>query len=176
MRKIVIALAVALGFTGAPALHAQQVMADTSRAGHHMAMMMQHHSVSAVDLLLAHRDSLQLTDEQVRKLGELRQHYAHAGGHAMHGMGMGEGGAMGQGMMMGQGQGQGMGMKSGMAMGQGMKMPSQRSRIAFDRVPGKSVPRIHKPPVHEHNPMCPMASLTPAQRQQAHQLLGHQPN
>lgn len=172
MRKMLIALAVAAGFTGTPALLAQHAMGDTTRAGHHM-MMMQHHSVAAVDLLLAHRDSLKLTDDQVSKLGELREHFARSNGHAMHGMQgmkMGEGGAMGQGMRMEQGQGQGM--NAGMAA-QGMNMAPRPPHIAFDRVPGKSVPRVHRAPVPEHCPMCPMAALTPDQRRQAHQLLNH---
>lgn len=163
MRRMLIALAVAVGFTGTPALLAQHAMGDTAQAGHHMAMMMQHHSVAAVDLLLAHRDSLKLTEDQVKTLGELREHFAHSVGHAMPAMGMGQGMAMGQGMPMGQGM--------GMGMGQGMTMTRERPHTTFDRVPGKSVPRIRKVPASEHNPMCPMASLNPDQKRQAHELL-----
>jgi hypothetical protein len=160
MYKTLIALATLAGLAGMPALQAQHQMADSSRAGHHMAMMMQHHSVATVDLLVSHRDSLKLTDDQLKKLAELREHLAQAGGHAMHGSGRGTG------MMMGQ----------GMGMGMGHAMP-QRARIAFDRVPGKMVPRVHRTAA-EHCPMCPFAILNQAQRERAHQLLdqhqGHQ--
>jgi hypothetical protein len=162
MRKTLIALAVVAALTGTSRVHAQHPMRDSARAGHHMAMMMQHHSTAAVDLLLAHRDSLKLSDDQVKKLSELREHYTRAGDHAMHGMPMGQGGAMGQGMEM----------KAGMGMGAGMSMMQQPPTSAFDRVPGKMVPRIHRTPP-EHDPMCPMASLSQAQRHQAHQLLDH---
>ena len=163
MRKTLIVLAVMAGITATSRLHAQHPMRDSARAGQHMAMMMmQHHSTAAVDLLLAHRDSLKLTDEQVKKLGELREQYTHAGGHAMHGMPMGQGDSMGRGMNM----------KPGMTMDHGMSMMRQPPTSAFDRVPGKMVPRVHRASP-DHDPMCPMASLSQAQRHQAHQLLDH---
>jgi hypothetical protein len=148
MRKSLIILAFAAGFAGTPALQAQHAMANTDSASHHMAMMMErHHSVAAIDLLVAHRDSLKLTDEQLSKLAELREHYGRQESHAMHGMGM-----------------------PGMQMDHGMRIHQARKWMTFDRVPGKSVPRMRtaKP---EHDPMCPMASLTSAQRHQAHELL-----
>ena len=126
MRNTLIVLATVAGISGTPALQAQHQMADSTRAGHHMAMMMQHHSVATVDLLVSHRDSLKLTEDQLKKLADLREHFAQAGGHAMHGSGMGTGMMMGQGMAMGQG------MEMGMGMGHAMQ---QRPHISFDRVP-----------------------------------------
>lgn len=150
MRKTLIALVVAAGFTGIPALQAQHAMAD-SGAGHHMAMMMQHHSVATVDLLVSYRDSLKLTDDQLKKLADLREQFGQAGGHAMHG--------------------------SAMAAGMMKHAMKQRAHISFDRVPGKMVPRVDRSPA-EHCPMCPFAILTQSQRERAHQLLesnrGHQ--
>ena len=154
MRNTLIVLAALAGFTVTTGLQAQHPMSDSARTGQHMAMMMQHHSVATVDLLVSHRDSLKLTDDQLKKLADLREQFAQAGGHAMHGSGMGTG------MMMGQ----------GMTMGMGHAMP-QRARISFDRVPGKMVPRVKRSPA-EHCPMCPFAILSQAQRERAHQLLG----
>ena len=89
-------------------------------------------------------------------------HFAEAGGHAMHGSGMGTGMPMMEHRMpMGQ----------GMEMGAMMQMRQPPAHIGFDRVPGKMVPRIHRAAV-KHCPMCPFGILTQGQREQAHELLG----
>ena len=156
MRYLSLGLAIAIALAAPSALSAQH-SADSGSHDHH-AMMAKHHSVSMVDLLVSHRDSLNLTDDQLKKLAELREQFAQAGGHAMHGSGMGTGMMMGQGMGMGQ--------------GKAMEHPmTGRAHIVFDRVPGKMVPRVHRSPA-EHCPMCPFAILTQAQRERAHQLLG----
>ena len=150
-----VALAIALAV---PSALVAQHSTDSGSHAHH-AMMVEHHSVSMVDLLVSHRDSLNLTDDQLKSLAELREHFAQASGHAMHGEGMGTGPMMGRTM----GMGQGMAMKEHRLAG--------RAHIAFDRVPGKMVPRVHRSP-GQHCPMCPFAILTVIQRERAHQILG----
>lgn len=163
MRHTLMALTVAAALTGATALSAQHEMAHSDSASHHMAIMMeQYHSVAAIDLLVAHRDSLKLTEGQLGNLAELRDHYGSQSGRAMHGMAMHSARPMEQGASM----------HADHPMEHGMTMHHARRWMTFDRVPGKSVPhsRTTKP---SHDPMCPMASMTPAQRRQAHQLLNH---
>ena len=155
MRKSLIFLALSVS-VAPPALHAQHAMDSADSPSHHMAMMMeQHHTVAAIDLLVANRDSLKLTDDQLEKLADLRARFAQAGGHAMPGAGTGT--RMGHGMAMGQ--------------GKAMEHPmTPRGHIAFDRIPGKMVPRVHRSPA-DNSPMCPFAILTGIQRERAHQLL-----
>ena len=149
MRYPSLALTIAVALAAAPAVSAQHP-ADTGSHDHH-AMMARHHSVSMVDLLISHRDSLNLTDDQLKQLADLREYFVQVTGHEMHG-------AMGTGTMMDQ----------GMAMEHPM---TGRAHIAFDRVPGKMVPRVHRTPA-KHCPMCPFAILTGFQRERAHELLG----
>ena len=156
-------LLLGLAFLVSPAARAQHGRGPADSSSHHMAMMMErHHSVATVDLLLSYRDSLKLTDDQLKKLEDLRGHFAESGGHAMSGSGMGTGMPMMEHRMpMGQ----------GMEMGAMMKMRQAPAHIGFDRVPGKMVPRIH-PAAVKHCPMCPFGILTQGQREQAHELLG----
>ena len=103
-----------------------------------MAMMMEHHhSTAAVNLLLDHRDSLALTQDQVDRLVELQEAFAGREHHAMH-------------------------------QEENVGSTTERS-VRLDRVPGKSVPRVLEQ--HEHDAMCPMATLSMNQRRIAHDLL-----
>ena len=153
MRHPLAALAAAMLLLIPGTGRAQGHAADSSGHDEH-AMMARHHSVETVDMLVSHRDSLKLTDDQLRKLADLREDFLRADEHHSHH------GAMGAGAM---------DHEAGQAMMMNHSM-KRRSRVAFDRVPGKMVPRIHRYPA-EHCPSCPFAVLTRAQREQAHQLL-----
>jgi hypothetical protein len=157
MRYSSLAIAIAVALVAPPAVLAQH-STDSGSHEHHR-MMAEHHSASMVDLLVSHRDSLKLTDDQLEKLAELREHFVQMGGHAMHGSGTGTG------MMMGQG----MGMEQGKAMEHPM---TGRAHITFDRVPGKMVPRSRRES-HDCCKNCPLMVLDPSQRERAHQVLGH---
>jgi hypothetical protein len=161
MRKSLIIAALGAIVAGTPALHAQHPMPHSDSTSRPMAMMMQHHSVAAIDLLVAHRDSLKLTEDQLNTLAQLRDRYGSLSGHAMHGMAMHPAGRMEHASM-----------HPDRPMDHAMAMHQARRWMTFDRVPGKSVPQVRRARP-SHDPMCPMASLTPAQRRQAHQLLDH---
>jgi hypothetical protein len=159
MRYQMIALALTVMFAApqvARAQHDHNAVPGSSH-DHHM-MMMEHHSAATIDTLVAHRDTLGLTLRQLDQLAELRREFASADKHPMGQMNHEK---MNHDTM------------DHVTMDHATMMEEQSDRLTLDRVPGRMVPRIDRAEPASHCANCPCRVLTDAQREHAHDILGH---